>query len=226
MQVPKALCGAATAAALIALPLLTNGCADPVSAAQFDNAAVSSAAFSGTWQFNKELSDCPDPSAQGAQQRDQLRDGTGPNHPFGGGMGRGGASGGRMKGPDGMGGHDGPGGPPDSGIRACRAEGAVLLTIAVTGGAVTFSHEGDRSHSVPTDGSAVTHQGPGGEVSVSGAWVDGTLVVTQSTPRGIGTITYSVAADGSQLTVVRAKAFDGADREPPAMTHVWDRVEG
>lgn len=226
MQVTKILFGTATAAALIALPLLANGCADPASAAQFDATAVSSAAFSGTWQFNRELSDCPDPAALGDRQRDrdQLRDGTGPNHPFGQGMGQGGPPGGRMSGPGGMGGHGGLGGPPDAGMRACQAEGPVQLTVVVAEAAVTFSHDGDRSHTVPTDGSAITHEGPGGEVSVSGAWVNGALVVTQSTPRGTGTTTYALTADGSQLTMVRSKAVDGVGQERPAMTHVWDRV--
>lgn len=195
--------------AILLLPVLAGGCSDPASAAQFDVNAVADASLAGTWQFNRELSDCPDPAAMGDRDRDRdrLHDGSGQQH---------------RQGPPrpGMG---GPGGPRD-GLRVCQTDEVVQLTISVTETAVVVSHDGERSRTIPTDGSAVTHEGPGGSVSIAGAWVDGALVVTQTTPRGTATTTHTVAGDGNRLTVVRSMEPADEDREPRAVTHVWDRV--
>jgi len=96
------------------------------------------------------------------------------------------------------------------------------MTIAVTDTSVIFTH-GDRSHALPTNGTAITHDGLGGEVAISVAWTDGALVETHTTPHGTMTVTYTVSADGNRLTITRT-VDPAADHGPADATHVWDRV--
>jgi len=208
MRRTKTILGVVTAGLLAALPLVAGACGEPVSASPtLGETGVANPTLAGTWQFNRELSDCPDVSQD--RDRDRLQEGMGGLQP--GGQHRHGEGDGGLPGPG-----PGPGG-------ACAAEEPVQLVIAVGDDAVTFTHE-DRTRTLPTDGSAITNSGPGGEVSISGTWMDGALVETHVTPRGTMTATYTVSDDGSQLTVVRHLAPADEEREPRDMTHVWDRV--
>lgn len=210
MRIGRILGGLAAAGAVATVVVVGAACSDSVAATQsLSESAVGAGSLAGTWQFNKDASDCPDgPAGPG-----RLGNPGGPGHA--GGQGE----------PGGRGGPKGPGGPGGpAGLEACFAPDAVQLTIAVNDADVTFSHGDAFSHTIPTDGSTLTHSGPGGDVSVSAAWVDGALVVTQTTPRGTHTATYRVSEDGSQLTVSRVIDPPREDIEPKNVTQVWDRV--
>lgn len=202
--------GLAAAVLLAALPLVTGACGEPVSATPaLGESGTSNASLAGTWAFNRELSDCPDATQQ--RDRERIRDGSG-NGPAGEGQRH----------------HQHGGGPPGTGPRGesggvCATDAPARLTISVTDVGVTFTHD-DRSRTLPTDGSAITRDGRAGEVSVSGAWVDGALVETHLTPHGTMTVTFTVSDDGSQLSMTRRVEPAADDRVPRAVTHMWDRV--
>jgi hypothetical protein len=218
MTMRKQLAGLAVAALLVGLPFVVGACGDAVSATESFNAVgVANTGLAGTWQFNKELSECPDPSQlrEQDQERQHLHQGMGSGHPgahrgAGGPVGRlGHAEGGPGHGP-------GPMGP-------CFADESVQLTIEVADGSVTFTHNDRQSRTLTTDGSETT-QGRG---SVSAAWVDGSLVITHAGPMGTAAVTHTVSADGTRLTVVHA--MDPAGNEAHGsheVTLVWDRVTG
>lgn len=215
MTMRKQLAGLTVAALLLGLPFVVGACGDAVSATEsFSAVGVANTGLAGTWRFNKELSQCPDPSQlpERDQERQHLHQSMGPGHPAGpGGPGGrlGHAEGGPGQGP-------GPMGP-------CFADEPVQLTIEVADGSVTFTHSDRQSRTLTTDGSETT-QGRG---SVSAAWVDGSLVITHTGPMGTATVTHTVSADGSRLTVVHAMDPAGDDqRGPHEVTLVWDRVTG
>lgn len=98
------------------------------------------------------------------------------------------------------------------------------LRIEQTESSITFSHEGGRSVTLPTDGSVTRREGPRGTVEVRASWEDGVLAVVHGLPRG-GTLTRSFALETEDRLRVTVRR-EHPEREASAEhTLVFDRAE-
>jgi hypothetical protein len=146
--------------------------------------AAGPANLSGTWKLNKELSD------DAHQKMDQARKAQGDVPPSSGGA-RGAWRGGANK----------DGGPRDP---AAFAKAWATLTIHHEDPRLVIADGAGHEHFLYTDGREIAEERPRrGTVEIAAHWDEDRVVVEMKPERGPSrTETYSVAADGSQLTVV------------------------
>jgi hypothetical protein len=152
--------------------------------------------LSGTWAFNKELSDMP-------QRPDSARH-------WGGFRGRGE----HRECPDSM-----------QGERPSRGQMGGPITIAQTDSTVVITGPRRRSRTLYTDGRMMTPQSdraPGG-AELRASWnSEGHLVVEHKGPKGgTRTETFSLAAEGKQL-VIATHLDPAGDREAKDFRRVFD----
>jgi hypothetical protein len=152
--------------------------------------------LSGTWAFNKELSDMP-------QRPDSERH-------WGGFRGRGD----RRERPGGM-----------QGERPSRGRTGGPITIAQTDSTVVITGPRRRSRTLYTDGRTMPPQNDRapGDAEIRAAWnSEGHLVVEHKGPKGgTRTETFSLAAEGKQL-VIATHLDPAGDREAKDFCRVFD----
>lgn len=144
--------------------------------------------LSGTWKLNHDLSDDP---RKGLEMRSSGGAPHGSRSGFRGGR-RGGGYGRSMHGEDGG----------ESGARFLDPEAIETLTIAHHDPELRISDAVGHEHVLFTDDRKVEEERSAGAVKMRAKWKDGHVVVTTTPEHGPKIVeTYSVAADGSVLTV-------------------------
>jgi len=177
--------------------------------------------LSGTWVFNKDLSDHPRrPDSAGRpdgwQRPDSSRRPDGWQRPDSSGR------------PDGWrrgDGRRGRGPHADSSREGRRPRGPMTFVIEQTDSTVAITGPREHTRTLYTDGRVITRQRdddkPGAQVMAS--WnTEGQLVVTRTGPKGGARIeTFSLSADGQQL-IIATHADPAGDREARDLRRVFD----